>query len=204
MDPMTMLAIASAAVGGASTVYNMFAGQSQINQARMENLQRQGLITSGYRNSMNNLALQTADQREGVVQSTGRLGASMAGAGVLGPQAGAVSESAGAQGGNAVDMSYSDKSTQLGIQYTEQMDQLKDGMGNLNMKSTQLGLDGLAGMAGIGLSAGAAMVKGGLFSGGAVPGASYAGNGVMDYQNFGSNGPYGSAGDSNPWGYLNL
>ena len=184
MDPLTWIAVAQAVVAGVSTVYNYFAGQSQLAQANQRLQKQRGFVDQAYQDNVTDLANQNHQAQMGVDQMAAKTSAAGAQAGVLGPDVSDRVEASANEAENQVDLQYASRTAQLNNSYAQQTNQLDETAQNIREKGDQLGLDALGGLIGVGFSAAGAMVKGGMFdskadtSGAAVEAQRYAGIGA--------------------------
>ena len=165
MDPLTWMAVAQAAVAGVSTVWNFFAGQSQLAQANQRLGQQRTLVDQAHQITMTDINQQDQVARQGVDQAASRAEAGSAQAGALGPDVTDRVVAGADQAENQVDMQYASRTAMADNQYAQQTMQLNDTAQNIREKGQQLNMDTLTGAIGVGLSAAGALAKGGLFDG---------------------------------------
>lgn len=138
MDPMTMLTIAQVAVAGGSTVWNYFAGQSQLAAARKQQKKAQGFFDE-----------QKAQTLEGIDRSAGNNLAGLAQNGVIGTPA-----------QNTVDGIKDLQLESADLQFRQQQAQLDQGAADIENKATQFNTDFLTGLLGIGITGASQVIKG--------------------------------------------
>ena len=162
MDPMTMLAVAQAGLGAVSTVWNYFAGQSQIANERAKASATKSALDVSRSNQLEGLANQHQLGMNQVSSAVSQQAGTMAEHGADGPMMGLAAGATEQTGMQQLDTQYTQAVNNVDDNYRNMMryygvDQVNE---QADAAEAQNGMNAITGMIGVGLSAAGTLLKG--------------------------------------------
>ena len=173
MEPMTMYIIAQAAVGLASTAWNFFAGGSAIDAQKEKVRQQKEAMAAQEKQNQLQIKQQFTQGQSDVTQANGSQAADLAARGIAGEGAVVGMEGAAADRTKRLDQWHQNALTSDALQYKNQMAGIDQANADITNAENQRNMDLFIGLGGVGLSAAAGLIKGGVWKA-PTPGVSSA------------------------------